>query len=151
MGCLWRVLGTHVGSVGCLLWLRKATNVRLFRTLATQLFKKGGEKISMEEWVAGFRKGEGRRLSVSTLIRAGKGAVGGCYGQEDGRGEAGREKNGDVRGEEEAKRRHKDTPTPCLSGRALGTQALARATHLFPACETHAYPWQMLKPRIPQL
>lgn len=32
-------------------------------------------------------------LSVSTLIRAGKGAVEGCYGQEEGRGEMeGREK-----------------------------------------------------------
>lgn len=39
---------------------------------------------------------EGERLSclsVSTLIRAGKGAVEGCYGQEEGRGEmGGREK-----------------------------------------------------------
>lgn len=89
----------------------------------------------MEEWVAGFGKGEGRGwLSVSTLIGSGKGAVEGCYGQEKGRGEAGREKNRDVRGEEEAKRRHKDTPTPCLSGRALGTQTLGRVTQWFPIC-----------------
>lgn len=86
----------------------------------------------------GKEEGKGQ-LSVSTLLRAGKGAVEGCYGQAEGRGKAGREKNRDVRGEEDAKRRHK----------ALGTEALGLGTQWFPVCKTHAYPWQMLKQDSP--
>lgn len=81
---------------------------------------------------------EGERLSclsVSTLIRAGKGAVEGCYGQEEGRGEmGGREKQkekSEVKrklGREKKERRpkkkkkKKERPTLCLPGWAPATQ-----------------------------
>lgn len=43
-------------------------------------------------------------------------------GEREGRGE---KKNRAVRGEEEVKREIKETPTPCLPGRALGIHAVA--------------------------
>lgn len=69
--------------------------------------------------------GEGvSSLSVSTVIRAGKGTGEGCYGQERGRGKMeGREKQKE---KSEVKRKLereiKERPSPCLPGWAPATQ-----------------------------
>lgn len=114
--------------------------------------RKGKKRILMEEWVAGFGKREGKgQLSVSTLIGAGKGAVEGCYGQEEGRGKAGREKNRDVRGKEEAKRRHKGHTPSLTVWKGSWHRGPCPWNPMVPICETHAYPWQMLSQDSPSL
>lgn len=67
-----------------------------------------GSLPGLSGWGGGKGWGGMSCLSVSTLIRAGKGAVEGCYGQEEGRGKMGeREKQRAVRGEEKAGERNK--------------------------------------------
>ena len=63
-------------------------------------------------------------LSVSTLIRAGKGAVEGCYGQEEGRGEMGGREKQKEKSEVKRKpgREKKERPILCLLGWAPATQ-----------------------------
>lgn len=58
-------------------------------------------------------------LSVPTLIRSGKGAGEGCYGQEKGRGKVGEREKQKSEVKRKLRGEIKETPTPCLAGRAL--------------------------------
>lgn len=80
----------------------------------------------MEEWVWGSQgegalpipglhgRGRGSCLSVSTLIRAGKGAEEGCYGQEKGKGKMGEREKQKAKSEVKRKlgREINEMPTP---------------------------------------
>lgn len=60
------------------------------------------------------KEGGGNYLSVSTLIRTGKGAVEGCYGQEKGKGKMGEREKQKEKSEVKRKlgREIKEIPTP---------------------------------------
>lgn len=95
-----------------------------------------GSLPGLSGWGGGKGGGKGwggmSCLSVSTLIRAGKGAVEGCYGQEEGRGKMGEREKQKEQSEVKRKpgREIKERPTLCLPGWDPAHEALARGQWL---------------------
>lgn len=91
-----------------------------------------GSLPGLSGWGGGKGWGGMSCLSVSTLIRAGKGAVEGCYGQEEGRGKMGEREKQKEQSEVKRKpgREIKERPTLCLPGWDPAHEALARGQWL---------------------